>query len=390
MSGVYYNDNDPQAAAWLRELVSRGLIADGEVDERSILDVQPNDLKGFTQCHFFAGIGGWSYALRLAGVPDNTNLWTGSPPCQPFSNAGRREGKNDDRHLAPHFVGLVRSCRPRLLFGEQVASSDVFGKAAKASRNKVARAPEWAWLDDLSDRLEAAHYAVGASDIPSAGVGAPHIRQRTFFGAVRLADTYYEGLEGWGEPGCERAVERTAWPSGLDGRLADTDGGYPGAERKQRSREHGQQQKDSCACGLADAASLGRLGRRAGEAGAEPGSLERPDGLCHAGRLADYQCFRHEKLQRHGYFNLVRGRDEERSRVGLESRSPNCRSVSTDGFWSTVDWLLCRDDKWRPVESGTQPMAHGLPARMGRLRGYGNAINPYAAAAFIEAFLESL
>ena len=108
MSGVYYNDNDPQAAAWLRELVSRGLIADGEVDERSILDVQPNDLKGFTQCHFFAGIGGWSYALRLAGVPDNTNLWTGSPPCQPFSNAGRREGKNDDRHLTPHFVGLVQ------------------------------------------------------------------------------------------------------------------------------------------------------------------------------------------------------------------------------------------------------------------------------------------
>ena len=361
MSGVYYNDNDPQAAAWLRELVSRGLIADGEVDERSILDVQPNDLKGFTQCHFFAGIGGWSYALRLAGVPDNTNLWTGSPPCQPFSNAGRREGKNDDRHLAPNFVGLVRSCRPRLLFGEQVASSDVFGKAAKASRNKVARAPEWAWLDDLSDRLEAAHYAVGASDIPSAGVGAPHIRQRTFFGAVRLADTYCERQPGSGEVGrpCD-STESENWQvdrtinDGRRGRLADTDGGYPGAERKQRSREHGQQQKDGGAGGLANYARSGRREERADGGGRNVRDC--PEGLA----------------------------------AGLGAGGEPRRPRPTNGFWGTADWLFCRDDKWRPVESGTQPMAHGLPARMGRLRGYGNAINPYAAAAFIEAFLESL
>ena len=64
---AYYNENDLNAAAWLRNLINMGEIADGEVDTRSIEDVTPNDLKGFTQCHFFAGIGGWSYALRLAG-----------------------------------------------------------------------------------------------------------------------------------------------------------------------------------------------------------------------------------------------------------------------------------------------------------------------------------
>ena len=78
---AYYNEFDPKAAAWLRELIKRGLIADGVVDERSILDVSADDLVGFTQCHFFAGIGGWSYALRLAGWSDDQPVWTGSPPC---------------------------------------------------------------------------------------------------------------------------------------------------------------------------------------------------------------------------------------------------------------------------------------------------------------------
>ena len=185
---AYYNEFDPKAAAWLRELIRCGLIADGLVDERSILDVQPADLAGFTQCHFFAGVGGWSLALRLAGWPDSRPVWTGSPPCQPFSAAGRQLGKDDERHLAPHFASLVAAGRPDTLFGEQVASAAVFGKAASRSGKSVeGQAPlEWAWLDDLFERLEAAHYACGASDIPAAGVGAAHIRQRTFFGAQRL------------------------------------------------------------------------------------------------------------------------------------------------------------------------------------------------------------
>ena len=98
---AYYNENDPFAAAWLRELIKAKLIADGEVDERSIELVRPDDLRGFVQCHFFAGIGGWSYALRLAGWPDNREVWTGSCPCQPWSVAGKGDGENDARHLWP-------------------------------------------------------------------------------------------------------------------------------------------------------------------------------------------------------------------------------------------------------------------------------------------------
>ena len=161
---AYYNEFDPFAAAWLRNLISEGHIADGEVDERSIVEVAPTDLTGFTQCHFFAGIGGWSYALRLAGWDDARPVWTGSCPCQPFSAAGKGGGFDDSRHLWPEFHRLISQCRPDTVFGEQVASKDGLN-----------------WLDLVQADLEASGYASAAVDLGAASVGAPHIRQRLFW-----------------------------------------------------------------------------------------------------------------------------------------------------------------------------------------------------------------
>jgi hypothetical protein len=121
---AYYNEIDPFAAAWLRELIKDGLIAPGDVDERSIEDVVPDELTPYTQCHFFAGIGGWSLALRMAGWPDDRPVFTGSAPCQPFSTAGKGDGFADDRHLWPSFLWHIQQCGPRTIFGEQVASAD--------------------------------------------------------------------------------------------------------------------------------------------------------------------------------------------------------------------------------------------------------------------------
>ena len=153
---VYYNDADPAACAWLRELITAGLLPAGDVDERSILEVEPADLRGFAQCHFFAGIGGWPYALRLAGVDEDLSVWTGSPPCQPFSQAGQRKGQDDERHLAPAFLRLVAVCRPELVFGEQVASAAVLGRVGGAARTAAEGAAGWAWFDALAADLEAA------------------------------------------------------------------------------------------------------------------------------------------------------------------------------------------------------------------------------------------
>jgi DNA (cytosine-5)-methyltransferase 1 len=357
---AYYNEFDPKAAAWLRELIKRGLIADGVVDERSILDVVADDLVGFTQCHFFAGIGGWSYALRLAGWQDDWQVWTGSPPCQPFSAAGQQKGQADDRHLAPHFAALVAAGRPPILFGEQVASSAVLGKAAKRAGGGAGEPPEWAWIDDLSDRLEAAHYAVGAADIPAAGVGAPHIRQRTFFGAIRLADTE----SGWqrvrqreqdGDAGQHRA-------GGGAGRLADTGGegsqGRGGTDRSELGQDRHPAAR-SAASGVADTDE------------GERGRVADGEGRQHDGEAGGRQ---------------QGNREPERGGSGV-GMADSGRPGADHGGWTDADWLFCRDGKWRPVEPGTFPLAHGIPARVVRLRGYGNAIVPQAAAQFVKAFV---
>ena len=172
----YYNENDPKAAEWLRELIAGGFIPAGEVDERSIVDVRGADLDGFTQCHFFAGIGGWSLALALAEWPASREVWTGSCPCQPFSAAGKGLGEKDPRHLWPQFRRLIAEREPATVIGEQVAS--------KAGRQ---------WLAGIRDELEALDYAVGAADLCAAGAGAPHIRQRLFWVAYSCGQRFESG-----------------------------------------------------------------------------------------------------------------------------------------------------------------------------------------------------
>ena len=176
---AYYNENDPKAAAWLRELIRDGHIAPGDVDERSIEDVIPNELHKYRQCHFFAGIGGWSYALRLVGWPDDRAVWTGSCPCQPFSAAGKGAGFADERHLWPAWFHLIAQCRPERIFGEQVANA-------------------MQWIDLVQGDLEAEEYTFGFAVLGAHSVGAPHIRQRFYSKCVssdELIDKYRGEIE---------------------------------------------------------------------------------------------------------------------------------------------------------------------------------------------------
>ena len=182
---AYYNEHDPFAAAWLRELIKARLIADGDVDERDIQQVKGSDLDGYTQVHFFAGIAGWSYALRLAGWPDDRPVWTGSCPCQPFSSAGKRKGEADARHLWPEMRRLIAERSPAICFGEQVASDD-----------------GCQWLAGVFADLEELEYRVAGADLCAAGEGAPHIRQRLYW----VANAERAGAEVRAEAG--KSVDR--------------------------------------------------------------------------------------------------------------------------------------------------------------------------------------
>lgn len=161
---AYYNEIDPYCCEWLKALMAENLIPAGIVDSRPIQRVEPKDLDGFSQCHFFAGLGGWAYAARLAGWPDDRELWTGSCPCQPFSLAGKQQGFDDPRHLWPDFFRLIRARRPACVMGEQVAS-----------------APGYAWLDGMGADLDREDYSWRAVDIPACSVNALQIRNRLYW-----------------------------------------------------------------------------------------------------------------------------------------------------------------------------------------------------------------
>lgn len=317
---AYYNEIDPFAAQWLRNLIAGGHIATGEVDERSIEDVTPDDLRGFTQCHFFAGIGVWSHSLRLAGWPDDKPVWTGSCPCQPFSAAGKGDGFDDERHLWPHFFHLISECRPQHVFGEQVASGNAN-----------------TWFDLVQADLEGVGYAFGLVPFTSASIGAPHIRERAYWVAESISEQRQKLL-----PGLEKGNSE--------------EGGWPPVK---------------------------------------------PSGLCSAGGMGDTNLTRLEGLGGDDSAAGWKGQTGSATPPGV-----HMRALEVNGFWRDADWLLCRDGKWRPVEPGTFPLVDGAAARLGRvepgvarvassnrvgrLKGYGNAINAQAAAEFIRAYMEGL
>lgn len=290
----------------MRWLMVGGLIAPGHIFTCRIEDLTPRDLAPFTQFHAFAGMGVWSYALRLAGWPDDRPVWTGSCPCQPFSSAGKGAGFADERHLWPAYFHLVTTCRPQRVIGEQVAGKNGL-----------------AWLDLVSADLEGNDYACRAVPLCSAGFGASDIRNRVYW----VADSI----------GAER----------------------PNADRRERD--------------------AGFTGRRV-----EDPSQAAGRGL--PGRLADGQGggWREERPDAQGLAVGDRAQgDAARPVDGRVSDGPG----PVNGFWRDADWLFCRDGKWRPVEPGSFPLAARSPARVGRLRTAGNAINAQVAKEFIAALM---
>jgi len=354
--GAYYNEIEPYAAQWLRNLIADGHIAPGDVDERDIRDVRPDDLRGYTQCHFFAGIGVWSLALRRAGWADDRPVWTGSCPCQPFSAAGAGLGFADERHLWPFWYHLISECRPPVVLGEQVASKDADP-----------------WVDLVHDDMEAVDYAFGTQPFPAAGVGAPHIRDRNYWLGVALGDAKREGLAfgkrlsrvSGGQAGstAREAIERAGVHTM---RLADT------GRRRIHTEGPGQIARASSGVqGQSGQRQWLRLDVGAGSAVAGGLADANRDGCESRGSTAS--------PARHGNSTGATGRDDRHVAAG-----------PINGLWRAADWLLCRDGKWRPVEPGTQPLAHGASARVGRLRAYGNAITAEAARVFIEEVMECL
>lgn len=399
---AYYNEFDPKAAAVLRELIKAGLIAPGDVDERSIEDVVPAELVGYTQCHFFAGFGVWSYALRRAGWSDDRAIWSASCPCQPFSQAGEGAGFADERHLWPHLYHLIGQRRPGIVVGEQVASKDADP-----------------WVDLVQTDLEAVAYAFGAAAFPSAGVGAPHIRDRTYW----VAHTAGQRLPTWprveGAGHGEGKSERPCLSVGM------ADAQCVAGRCQAESADHDWSQADrpadrSCGCGrascrMADDTRSGRREEHAHAGWSDVGDRSQglSAGLVHGGGADRVDHSDQARLAGYRGSEATGGRPEHGLRIaggsagapsnfgGLvhadgwhagaerEQRSGEQRQQPedggrlrvapgatfdadsgagpTNGLWRDADWLFCRDGKWRPVESRPQPLVDGSSCSLGRV-----------------------
>jgi DNA (cytosine-5)-methyltransferase 1 len=361
----YYNENDPKAAAWLGELIRSGEIPAGHIDTRSITEIKACELTDYNQCHFFAGIGGWAVALKLAGWPQNRRVWTGSCPCQPFSVAGAKLAENDPRHLWPFFRNLICESCPSAVFGEQVGGGAGFK-----------------WFAGVRADLEKAGYAVGGADLCAASVAAPHKRQRIYWVAISCRNGRGTGSASIaGQEGGDALINdrsESGSPSESDGMVLSNGAGRSergqtakgtrqGSATKPTSSVSGGEHALRTGCEMAgntehhgvenEIGQTNRLGSNGNAVGVALGDSdsERPQGLLECGK-------RGGKL------------------------TPWKASA-----WSNFDIVWCRNPKKpgeivaRRVEPGTFPLAHGVSGRVGLLRGYGNAIVPQVAAEFIKA-----
>lgn len=358
MARAYYNEFDPAAAHILRALIDDGVLAPGDVDTRSIKEVMPDDLDGYTQCHFFAGGGLWSVAARLAGWPDDRPLWTGSCPCQPFSAAGKGLGTDDPRHLWPDFHRLISARRPPTIMGEQVAG-----------------APGYGWFDGVRADLEGEGYASRAVDFPACSVDAPHQRNRLYWIAVEHA-----ACQRWGEGRAEPEL-RSGWPapasanasSPLDHSVGTGLEGYTRHGDGSGRPEQGRPVASPDGAGTSSIPSHAAIPVIQGQ----PPAGHQPNNRADAGIHAD--------ADRGGRT----GRQEGAEREALGRTIAERHLLRNGTYWSDAEWLICHDGKARRAEPGIRFLVDGLPGRVDLWRVGGNAIVPEAAKEVIAAFLDA-
>lgn len=303
-------------------------------------------------------------------------LLTGGFPCQPFSQAGKQRGKDDDRYLWPEMLRVISEAKPSWVVGE-----NVFGLINLA-------------LDQVHSDLEAIGYEVETLIIPAAGVDAPHRRDRCWIIARILGNSKHDGLSseqvGGGlqsqpeESEKQEAFGQSSGTGGVSEDVADADSGQR-VECKSKGkqipmpRQGGQRVRDDVAYTFGNSTwsahgfDCGKRRQEREESGVGEGSQVGCD-LGNSGQdVADPII--------EGRQGRLCGRESE-GRQAVHGHS-GCGSPS-DGQFGQAIWL---------PEPSVGRVANGVSYRVDRLKALGNAIVPAVAEAIfkkINAVNESL
>lgn len=322
--------------------------------------------------------GASTSSLASAGGPTRSSSRAGpttdpsGPDHVPASRSAARDALaafSTRGTFGPLFNASSPSADLQSSLGEQVASRDGYE-----------------WLAGVRADLEGDGYALGAVDLPAACVGAPHIRQRLFWVAESRRERDERDCGPREARGASPAADgeaRERQRGGLDARGGCADDGLADAEHERaRSRAAGEQGESRIGRGgPADGGGVGdptSFGRSGDEWRSRPG--EQPEPSCD-GRVDDAAGPRHQQTGRR-----QPGQPEGRQRLSRVGRGI--------GFWDDFGIVWCDERAFgrgwvaRRVEPGSFPLAHGVPARVVRLRGYGNAINPEVAAIFVRGYLD--
>jgi len=243
------------------------------------------------------------------------DIITGGFPCQPFSVAGKQKGTSDDRHLWPEMFRIIKAFKPRFVIGENVRG--------------IVNIQDGVVFETVCTNLEDEGYEVQPFNIPAAGVGAPHRRERIWFIAVRSDVANTKSIES------REQTKRQGWKNSTRGSFDSRGNPKKGSEED-----------------VADTNT--RLGN--GE---------------------------NEEIQSRGQTSISSSEGTNKKLAdtngeGLEGFGQSSRQLSKTFFAtdSSEERQRTMDQGWWSVEPNVGRVAHGVSGRVHRLKGLGNSIVP--------------
>ena len=298
---------------------------------------------------------------------------TGGFPCQPFSVAGKQAGTDDDRHLWPVMFRIIQELTPRWVIGENVKG--------------LTNIQDGVVFETVCSDLEGEGYEVRAFNIPAAGVGAPHRRERIWI--VAHAKRYNKTDEIGGSYETSRGIQEEHRQDDSSARLTSrtssirqTNNGHEDMEDSRRTLQQGTELREK---------NEDEVGEGYANQHQRSGSTSESNVADTYARLSNGT---YEEVQSRGqtFDTSSEGSTDvanTKSSIGYDNEA-----VTRDGGSSTQEVFgngssVSGEGSWWHTEPDVGRVAHGVPGRVYRLKGLGNSIIPKIAEEIGRAIIQA-